>query len=289
MLPRPHASSRPAAALALLRPGNALITATAVGAGGYLAAGGDLAPYAGPLAAAAVAGFCFTGAGNALNDLMDRAIDARAHPERPLVTGALTPGEAKGIAAGLAAVGLGAAFLAGPLPGALAVGAGLALLAYEGALKTRGLPGNLTVALLTGLPFVLGAVVVGHPFSGLAWALAALAALATLGREVLKDVQDMGADEGRRTFPKLAGAPAARRLAGGALLAAVALSPLPYLWGGDRLGLTYLALVLLADALFLLAAFHRDPGRASATAKGAMVMGLAAFIAGRFAGGRWSA
>lgn len=276
-------------AVALLRPGNALMTAAAVGAGGYVATAAPLAPHAPALAAAALAGFAFTGAGNALNDLRDRAIDTTAHPERPLVTGALTPRAAWALALGLAALGTGAAFLAGPVPGLLALAAGLTLVAYEYGLKARGVPGNLTVAALTGLPFVLGAVVVGNPGSPIAWTLAGLAALATLGREILKDVQDMDADDRRRTtLPHQVGAPAARRVAAGALLAAVALSPVPFLAGEARLGLAYLALVALADAAFLAAALQRDPARASATAKGAMVMGLAAFVAGRAVHGRWA-
>ncbi|HWG92407.1 MAG TPA: UbiA family prenyltransferase [Candidatus Thermoplasmatota archaeon] len=280
---RPVARAPVVAAARLLRPGNALITAAAVATGAYVAAGTP-ALHAWPVVlAAAFAAFACAAAGNVLNDVRDVGIDRLAHPDRPLVRGDLSPKTAGVLVWVLFALALAAAayaWVTALLITLLAIGL---LLWYEFQLKAEGLPGNLVVALLTGLPFLLGAAVLGHPFSPAAWTLALLAAAATLGRELVKDVQDHAADEGRHTFPRRYGVRRGRQAAAAAFLLAVAASPLVLLVP-EGFGLLYLALVVPADALFVYAAFTPDPARASAAAKGAMVVGLAAFV-----GGRWAA
>jgi hypothetical protein len=75
------------------------------------------------------------------------------------------------------------------------------MLAYSPGLKRAGVPGNLVVAAVAGLPPFYGALAVGRPTAGLVpWALAAWL---HLGRELVKDLGDEAGDRlvGRRTLP----------------------------------------------------------------------------------------
>jgi 4-hydroxybenzoate polyprenyltransferase len=88
------------------------------------------APDTMPRAAAcsAIALVCFYSAGMAMNDLLDRAIDARERPARPIPSGRVSPAGAMAFVASL--IGAGLALL---LPnGVAAAGAGLALVALIG-------------------------------------------------------------------------------------------------------------------------------------------------------------
>src|SRR6266568_2025248 len=112
--------------------------------------------------------------------------------------------------------------------------------------------------------------------------LAALASFATAGREVTKDIQDMKGDVDRRTLPQRVGAANAGFAAAGFLVVAVGLSLFPAYFG--VLGLGYLVVVLLADGMFIYAALHSaaNPSRSQRVTKYAMIVALAAFLAGAF-------
>ena len=280
--------SRTGAAFRLMRPGNALVAAAGAYAGALLV-GADYLPSPAVLAAM-VAAFAFAAAGNIRNDLGDVAVDRVAHPARPLVTGAVDARTARLLAAHFYGMALVAGWLAASWWGLLLVVLALPVMeGYERWAKARGLPGNLAIGLLAAAPFVLGAMAAG----GLAWAalaVAGLAALATVGREVLKDVEDEAADAGhRRTLPMRIGRTRAARVAAGFLGAAALLSPVPWLLE-NVLGWAYLPAVGLADACFLAAAVigHRSPGRAQRLAKAGMVLALVALVAGRLTWGGWS-
>jgi geranylgeranylglycerol-phosphate geranylgeranyltransferase len=165
---------------------------------------------------------------------------------------------------------------------AIAVGA---LLVYELRLKARGFTGNLTVALLTGLVFLYGGAAVGDalvmaPF-------AAMAFLATLSREVIKDMEDVAGDVGRRTLPMTHGIGVASNVARGSVVAAIALSFVPLVWfvsPASIAGIMYLALVLAADAVFAVSIAYL-PQRLhfeQTMSKVAMTVALLAFLAVAF-------
>lgn len=276
----------------LVRPANAATSAAAALVGALLAADAALAPRAWlAVVGAALASFAFAAAGNVRNDLGDVDVDRRAHPGRPLVTGAVPVGLARGAAWALYAVAL--------VGGALVSWLGLVLVAlalpvmegYERWGKRAGFPGNLLIGLLTAAPFVLGAMATGGPDAAVL-AVALLAALATVGREVLKDVEDVEADRGaRRTLPMRVGARRAALVAAAFLGATVLLSGAPFLLE-TSLGWAYLPAVGVADACFLAASAvgHRDAGRAQRLAKAGMVAALVALLVGRAHawGGAWS-
>jgi geranylgeranylglycerol-phosphate geranylgeranyltransferase len=107
-----------------------------------------------------------------------------------------------------------------------------------------------------------------------------MAALATLGREIVKDIQDMEGDFDRVTLPKRIGRRNAGLVGSAAFLAAVALSFEPYLAG--LFGLEYLAAVLLADAIFIYSSIvhFQNPKKGQTWAKYGMLVALIAFLIG---------
>lgn len=223
--------------------------------------------------------FLFIIGGNSLNDYLDREIDRSAHPERPLPSGRMRPGTALYISIVAFTLSLALSLLLWDVASILIVVSAVAImLAYELRTKKMGLAGNLSIAWLTGALFLLGGAVVGRMEATLA--IAAMAFLATLGREIVKDVQDMGSDFDRRTLPQRIGATRAGWVASTAFLIAVSLSFEPVVAG--LFGLEYLAMVLVADAIFIYCSIvhFRNPRQGQRWAKYGMLVALAAFLVG---------
>ena len=270
--------------LRLSRPVNCVMSAVGVAIGGIVAVGpaawgGAAAPLAYAVAAAAL----FTAGGNALNDIFDVETDRVNHPDRPLVTGALSPSSARRFAFGM--------FVAAEVLAALAnfwalgvVFLNAALMyAYESGLKRRGVPGNVVIAYLVGSLFLFAGVAVYRGDSTplvRTSVLAVLAFLTTLGREVTKDIEDMAGDLDRRTLPQRIGARRSGVVAALALFAGVALSAVP--WALGILHLAYAVVVVPADGMFIYAALYStaNPARSQRVTKYAMVLALIAFLAG---------
>ncbi len=282
----------------ILRPGNGAISLAGTLIGGLSVVGvGSVGGPAGwgALLLAGLTTFLVTSGGNVLNDYLDREGDRVNHPDRPLVTGEMTPEGARTYAR----------ILLGASPFPLVVGASLELpylgespwslllpfsiwalavallLAYEYHWKARGLQGNATVALLTGVVFLFGASVTGNPSLALPWT--AMATLSTLSREVIKDMEDRLGDVGRTTLPRARGNQVAGRVARGSVLAAILLSPLPLLYWlplRSAAGIMYALLVLGSDVVFLMSVWwlperlHREQG----LSKVAMILALGAFL-----------
>jgi len=234
--------------------------------------------------------FLITGAGNAINDVYDVEIDKVNRPTRPLPSGKIARRGAiltsltlflTGIAASLyiaVAVGFLGCF-------ALALFNSVLLVEYARRLKRTALYGNLAVAYLTASTFLYGAAMLGQSTSGDVVVLVLLAFLATLARELIKDVEDIQGDEalGASTLPILMGKRWAVGIALTCIVLAVALSPLPMLEGFGGLGENYLWVVAGADAGFLVSALLllRDkPSSASKGVKLSMMLALVAFMAG---------
>jgi len=264
--------------LQLFRLGNCVMGVIGLLLASLIAAGTDVVNHFPQLALACGVVFLFIIGGNSLNDFLDREIDRTAHPERPLPSGRMRPVTAARIAV---LAFMGSVALAVPLPldaFLIVISAVFIILAYETVTKKRGLTGNLSIAWLTGALFLLGGAVVGQLEAVIA--IAAMAFLATLGREIVKDVQDMGSDADRRTLPQRIGARRAGVVASAAFLVAVALSFEPFLQG--RFGYPYLAAVLAADAIFIYcsAVHFRDPRQGQSWAKRGMLVALVAFLLG---------
>lgn len=278
----------------LLRPLNSAMGAAAVVVGAVVASGPGLfsSSHLRSVVLAALVAFLYIGAGNALNDYHDRFTDRVNHPERPIPGNRIRPESARRFSAALFATGMMLALFIG-WPGmnwltlAIVTSNSLLLVAYEMWLKVRGFAGNLLVSWLTASLFLFGgAAAVPEPgravFPVPVLVLALLAFLASVGREIIKGIEDVRGDRDRRTVPRIVGVRTAGRIAGLWIGMAVALSLLPVFPLGIFETQYYLPTVLMADAMFIYSVWvvSRNPGKASRTAKLSMLLALAAFLLG---------
>ncbi len=237
------------------------------------------------VAEAAAIAFIFTAAGNSLNDYYDRDVDSINRPERPIPSGQVAPRSALMLAAVLFAPTVPMSYLIGwELLTLVLINLGL-MSSYEFVFKREGFRGNILISWLVASLFIFGGLAVyGGSLVALQriFLLALLAFLATLGREVIKDIEDIAGDVGRWTLPMTMGERGAGRVASASLIAAVALSVVPVIL--KVLTVYYVFVVVVADAIFIYAALNaaRKPATAQRAAKYAMLAALAAFLVGGF-------
>jgi geranylgeranylglycerol-phosphate geranylgeranyltransferase len=278
-------------AVRLVRPVNVVVSfaGTVVGGLAAAAAGVVLArPVWLILVLASASTALVTAAGNVLNDLGDLEGDRLNHPDRPLVTGEVTTVGARRLTVALFAAGVVAAVpvaVVQPWVGVILALAVAGLLAYELRWKASGLLGNVTIGGLTAMVFLYGGAAVGRPL--LVAPFAAMAWLATLSREVIKDMEDVAGDAARRTVPKIFGMRPAALFARGSVAAAIALSVTPFLWYLDLrspAGIAYATVVGVADLVFVasVAWLPRRLRWEQTVSKGAMALALGAFLAVAF-------
>ena len=187
--------------IALTRPGNVVLTAVAVVAGSYIAAGDNIFDFQVEIMIASLAAMMLVGGGNALNDYNDRESDKENHPNRPIPAGLISADETLVysrilLSAGLLVVLFG---LANKLPFIIALIGTITLISYENKLKALGLSGNMAVGFMSGAVFLYAGMVVNDPGPTL-W-MFGLAFLATVAREIIKDIQDLEGDTDRFTLP----------------------------------------------------------------------------------------
>lgn len=274
----------------LARPGNALMAAVGVVAGG-LAAGVEPVGWARILLAAVSAVFGVAG-GNALNDALDLRVDRLGHGSRPVASGVVSARHAVEFACACFGAAFGAAALANVWVLLLALLLTVALSLYEARWKARGLPGNVAVSVVVASTFLMGALASVPPVRLWGWAepgaiaaalvplplwMASVAFLANLSRELYKDLEDAVADRGERTtYPHRHGGGATRRLAGMMLAVAVPLSVVPVLQGW----FSFRSWGMLAPALafFVVASLVGSPSRASLAVKMGMGFAVVGFV-----------
>jgi geranylgeranylglycerol-phosphate geranylgeranyltransferase len=223
--------------------------------------------------------FMITGAGNVINDYYDRDIDAVNRPKKPITSGRITSKSALNYSLILFATGCLLAALINQICLLVAALNSALLFFYARNLKATPLAGNLCVAYLTGSTFLFGGATAGQvgllanevPFL--------LSFLATMSREIAKDIEDVEGDRqgGAKTLPILAGEKLSAALAAAFGLAAAGLSFLaPF-------GRAYLAIVVVADLFFFLSVLRIARGDATGSQKAlkkGMAVALLAFLAG---------
>ena len=168
----------------------------------------------------------------------------------------------------------------------IAASASVLLYLYSARLKRTVLWGNLTVSLLSGLAFIYGGVTVFR--LKIALVPAVFAFFFHLGREILKDIEDMVGDRAAEavTFPIRHGVHASRLLITAVFSLLMILTLVPY--GAGLFGRVYLWLVVLgvdAVLLFVMVSLWRDSSREnlhrlSGILKLDMLVGLLAIVAG---------
>ena len=273
----------------VLRPANCLMAAAAVPLGAEVAWGAGIGPGVLP---AATTVFLICGAGNVVNDYYDRDIDAVNAPERPIPSGRLSPQGAQAYAIILFLAGVGLAATINTYALAIAALAAVLLAAYAHSGKRMDIWGNLIVSLLVGLTIVYGGVAVAaNDIIALqrVGVLGMCALLANLGRELVKDIEDLEGDltEDAQSVPAVHGPERARSLATASLSTAILLGFLP-VYLGFLTSTYYIMTILIADALFAAAAAQLfqgqltsdSAGRSQRIIKFGMFCALIAFLVG---------
>ena len=275
-------SSQLSAFFRLPRPLNSLITALSVGIGALTA---DQAPTWPALVLAALSAALINGAGNAFNDLLDIDIDRINRPLRPLPAGRLSPSAARIESLLLALAGCALALWLGPWHGLIALAVVALLAVYSIALKNTLLWGNVLVAVVGAIAFPYGALAAGD--IGRSWIPALFAFLFHLGREIVKDIEDMAGDQirGERTLPLCWGRTQAAVLAAFVYLLLVGFTSLPIFTG--LYGALYALALLPVHALvgYVLWQLYRQRAvladdRLGRLLKVAMFLGLVAIVVG---------
>ena len=260
----------------LFRPLNTVMGSVAIFIAAFMAAGTSMVDYWMNLLIGFFVVFTFIAGGNSLNDYVDVEIDKTAHPNRPVVTGEISPNQARNVGIFMLLLSVALSVLTMDLYCiAIVVVAVILMASYEMFLKQRGFVGNLTIALLTGLVFILAGALVGDVTANIA--VGGMAALVSVGREISKDIEDMESDIGRKTLPMSIGVRNASIVASIFYIAGPVLSWYPiYL---DPNNYLYYS-VILADIAFFYCAYKvfSDPRKAEKKAKIGMLLGLVAFI-----------
>lgn len=209
------------------RPANGVIAFASVFLGALLSGGGPILP----VLYVAMAAFLILSAGNAINDRCDVEIDRINKPNRPIPSGRLSKGEATTFSILCSLTGVALSFLVNLPATVISLFVVISLFLYAIRLKRTPLLGNVVVATLTGLTFISGGVAVEKPLGALIPAVFAF--LFTLGREVVKDIEDVEGDRstGAKTAPVVWGIKPSAIISAVVMGIVVAVSPIPFLLG----------------------------------------------------------
>jgi len=210
--------------ITITRPGNAVLTAIAVIAGAFIAAGPEIIGFQTEIAISCVSAMMLVGGGNALNDYNDRESDKENHPNRPIPSGKISAETALNYSHILLGSGLVILWftLGNWLVFIIALIGVLTLIAYENGLKAAGITGNIAVGFMSGAVFLYAGMAVDNPGPTI-W-LFGLAFLATITREIVKDIQDLEGDRDRKTLPSRIGIRSSLNIAIMILMIAASLS-----------------------------------------------------------------
>ena len=279
--------SKVGAYVQIMRPVNCLMMGFAVLVGSVLAESDLLKLSWQDLAYGFVAGFALTAASMAINDYVDREIDAINEPKRPIPSGLMKPRGALGFAFVLTAIGFAAAYPISALTLVIAAVSWAVFTTYTLVGKRSGLPGNFLVSMCVAIPFIYGSVVATNAIQLNVLTFVAMVFLSNTGREITKGIVDMEGDR-KQNVKTVAVRFGDKTAAIGAALfyiSATLLSPIPVLlglvsfWFIPFVAVTDIGLVLSSVALL------KDHSRESARRIKRIVLlwfmiGLMAFLVG---------
>jgi geranylgeranylglycerol-phosphate geranylgeranyltransferase len=240
-----------------------------------------------PVLFACLSVFFVSAGGNAINDFFDLEIDRINKPYRPLPGGEISRLSALRFSILLFLLGVSLSFWIRPLSILVAVSACGLLVLYSSVLKKRFLWGNLTVSLVSASAFFYGGIATDD--FALSLIPSAFALLFHLGREILKDLEDLKGDSasGASTLAITLGVDFSLGISASVFLTLIVLTILPYAL--DLFSLLYLALVLAVDLVLVYVVWSMRQDRSSANLhrlsnilKADMLLGLAAIYFGKF-------
>ena len=265
------------------RPLTSLMIGLAVFTSSLIGVGRNIDAYMLPVFLGVMIASLFGMAGNAINDYFDQKTDKINHPDRPIPSGELTPRQALNfsilffILSLLLSTFLG--FIIGFEALLICIIALAFQIAYEKKFKKKKIIGNIIIGTQTALAFIFGGILVGKTVITGIFAVAVF--LAIVGREIVKDIEDIKGDAGKTTLPIKIGTKNAGIVAVLFISLSVLISPLPY-YPLHIFGLEYLLVVLIADILFIgsTPVIFRDAMLARRMLKFAMLIAIMAFITG---------
>ena len=271
--------------LKLARPQNGLIVALSVMVGAAVSAPIESWP---KVILACLSACLISAGGNSINDFFDLEIDRINKPYRPLPRGEISPPSALIFSAALFLLGVVASLWIRPLSLMVALLVCGLLALYSSFLKKKLLWGNLTVALVSGSAFFYGGIATSD-FT-LSLVPAGFAFLFHLGREVLKDAEDVKGDShwGASTLPVKLGVNFSLGLSTLVFSLLIILTLFPYLY--RIFSVAYLIVVILgvdtvlAYVIWSMWRNQSSPNlhRLSNLLKADMLLGLAAIYLGKF-------
>ncbi|MFX0084430.1 MAG: geranylgeranylglycerol-phosphate geranylgeranyltransferase [Candidatus Hodarchaeota archaeon] len=216
----------------LVRPLNATLA-------GFTVLIGAIAALSTPLNEAQVLGIiigCVTTSllamgGYVINDVFDIEIDKINMPHRPLPQGKVTTSQAKIFSYILFVLGVGITLLIPDIPIQsffLALFGGILLYLYASYFKRMGFVGNVVIGILVAIPFIFGGFLTKS--NSLVFP-ASFAFLINVGREVIKDIEDVRGDQlgNVQSVALKYGVKSARNLAFVILFSLVLFDPVPIL------------------------------------------------------------
>ena len=236
---------------------------------------------------AGCAGALVTAGANAINDVFDIDIDCINRPDRVLPSGNLTVNQAKRFWYVTSMLALVFTTLLSLIAFVIVLCAIVILYFYSAYLKRTVLVGNVVVALMTGMAFIYGGVVVAN--LGRALIPALFAFLINLAREVVKDIEDMEGDNKEKagTFPLIYGVFVSRLFISSTLVLLVILTVL--IGDSNYYNHYFLYVVLLSDLCILFGFIllwrvlsQSRLHQISVLLKSSMILGLLAIIVGSF-------
>ena len=266
----------------LVRIQNNFITFISVLLGGFV---GDVSSWLKLILAAGSASLISAG-GYALNDYFDLEIDRINRPERVLPEGVITPKKALLFSISLFASGLILSLFLKPLSVVMSVAAIIFLSLYSARFKRELLIGNVTVSLICTLTFIYGGVFSHNP--EISYVPALFAFLFHMGRELIKDMEDMEGDKALKseTFPIAYGTRNSQLLIIAIFVILIILTIFPYKL--NIFSIYYLILVLIMDLIlfYVVLSLWNNPSRENLSSlsrllKFEMVLGLLAIFAGK--------
>ncbi len=265
--------------LSILRPNVCLLTVLGLVVGALVAGTASLTII---FAAALIAAFLISGAGDVINDYFDRNADKINKPHRPIPSGKISPSAAKKYFSVLTVAGLALASFVSNAFLAIALVNWLVASAYPWKAKKIPVVKNLFVAYLAASSFLAagfiataGAIVL--PITLLA--LIGISFVVTFGREIIKDVEDMAGDTkaGVKTLPSIIGEKPARVVAYVFIIIGCGLLYLPFDLG--IFGAAYLVGAIPAVVLCL-TSMVKPAAISQKMLKAAMYLAIIGFILG---------
>jgi len=192
-----------------------------------------------------------------LNDYLDLEIDRKnRRADRPLVRGDLKPRTALLIFLLLFPMGIVSSLLVNFSCFLIAMFTGIFAILYDFKIKKIKYIGNFYIAYTTAIPFIFGSISVSSHIPYAVLVLAVIASIASLGREMMKDIIDIKGDKigGVKSVPMYIGERKTCILISTLYMLAVLLSFLPFLFFENTtyyFNYTYLIPILVTDSIFV--------------------------------------